>query len=209
MRVANRPCRWQSESVLVQKLYTHFKKTPGTHKLGVLYVVDSVTRKWMEQAKSQGQPISLAAQDGTFAAGVHRVTQLMPQFMSDILALAPEDQKVRNDIYALDAVRFLPRAGEVLLAGPGLSFAAAKKTRLGPASIASQPPRRRIDRALARSSVSAVPAVLYVMMNTHSPSCFRVGEDQEASRHLGQGPDLSPVHGQCLQGQAERAPPPK
>jgi protein NRD1 len=83
----------QSESVLIQKIYTHFKKTPGTHKLGVLYVVDSVTRKWLEQAKAQGQPINGSAQDGTFAAGVHRVTELMPVLMNDILSTAPEDQK--------------------------------------------------------------------------------------------------------------------
>ncbi|UKZ89914.1 uncharacterized protein TrAFT101_004947 [Trichoderma asperellum] len=83
----------QSESVLIQKIYTHFKKTPGTHKLGVLYVVDSVTRKWLEQAKAQGQPINSSAQDGTYAAGVHRVTELMPVLMNDILQSAPEDQK--------------------------------------------------------------------------------------------------------------------
>lgn len=85
----------QSESVLVQKLYTHFKKAPGTHKLGVLYVVDSVTRKWTEQAKSAGQPINSSAQDGTFAAGVHRVKELLPVLMNDITQSAPDDQKVR------------------------------------------------------------------------------------------------------------------
>jgi protein NRD1 len=86
----------QSESVLIQKLYTHFKKTPGTHKLGVLYVVDSVTRKWTEQAKSAGQTINIAAEDGTFAAGVHRVMELLPVLMNDIIQSAPDDQKVRS-----------------------------------------------------------------------------------------------------------------
>ena len=91
----------QSESVLIQKIYTHFKKAPGTHKLGVLYVVDSVTRKWLEQAKSQGQSINSSAQDGTYAAGVHRVTELMPVLMNDILQSAPDDQKVRIfDLYS-------------------------------------------------------------------------------------------------------------
>ena len=85
----------QSESVLIQKIYTHFKKAPGTHKLGVLYVVDSVTRKWLEQAKAQGQPVNSSAQDGTYAAGVHRVTELMPVLMNDILQSAPDEQKVR------------------------------------------------------------------------------------------------------------------
>ncbi|KAL1835736.1 hypothetical protein VTJ49DRAFT_6150 [Mycothermus thermophilus] len=83
----------QYESVIIQKLFTHFKKTPGTHKLGVLYVVDSVTRKWLDQAKAQGQTPSLSAPDGTFAAGVHRVTELIPILMNDIIATAPEDQK--------------------------------------------------------------------------------------------------------------------
>ncbi|ODA82512.1 hypothetical protein RJ55_01019 [Drechmeria coniospora] len=83
----------QSESVLIQKIYTHFKKAPGTHKLGVLYVVDSVTRKWLEQAKVQGQPVNSSAQDGTYAAGVHRVTELMPVLMNDIIHSTPDDQK--------------------------------------------------------------------------------------------------------------------
>ena len=92
-RLTSRPS--QSESVLIQKLYTHFKKTPPTHKLGVLYVVDSVTRKWMDMAKAEGQPVGPAARDGTPAAGVHRVTELMPTLMNDIIATAPEDHKVR------------------------------------------------------------------------------------------------------------------
>ncbi|KAK6373380.1 hypothetical protein LTS17_008400 [Exophiala oligosperma] len=85
----------QSESVLIQKIYTHFKKTPGTHKLGVLYVVDSVTRQWVDQARKAGQQIGSGASDGTFAAGVNRVTELLPVLMNDIITTAPEDQKVK------------------------------------------------------------------------------------------------------------------
>ncbi|RDW83193.1 hypothetical protein BP5796_04684 [Coleophoma crateriformis] len=83
----------QSESVLIQKLFTHFKKAPGTHKLGVLYVVDSVTREWMVQAKAAGQPINSSATDGTYAAGVNRVKELLPVLMNDIIQSAPADQK--------------------------------------------------------------------------------------------------------------------
>ncbi|KAL2753770.1 hypothetical protein ACRALDRAFT_1082769 [Sodiomyces alcalophilus JCM 7366] len=83
----------QSESVLIQKIYTHFKKTDGDHKLGVLYVVDSVTRKWLEHAKAQGQAVDGSARDGTFAAGVHRVTELIPVLMNDIIQSAPDSQK--------------------------------------------------------------------------------------------------------------------
>ncbi|KAJ5100224.1 hypothetical protein N7456_006276 [Penicillium angulare] len=83
----------QNESVLIQKIYTHFKKAPGTHKLGVLYVVDSVTRQWVEAARKAGQPPGTSAPDGTFAAGVNRVTELLPVLMTDIINNAPQDQK--------------------------------------------------------------------------------------------------------------------
>ncbi|KAL2050933.1 hypothetical protein ABVK25_008831 [Lepraria finkii] len=83
----------QSETVLIQRVYTHFKKAPATHKLGVLYVVDSVTRAWVEQARKAGQTFGPSAPDGTFAAGVNRVTELLPSFMTDIITNAPEDQK--------------------------------------------------------------------------------------------------------------------
>lgn len=86
----------QSESVLIQKIFTHFKRTPGTHKLGVLYVVDSVTRQWVDAVRKAGQTPGSAAPDGTFAAGVNRVTELLPVLMTDILNNSPEDQKVRS-----------------------------------------------------------------------------------------------------------------
>ncbi|KAL8892171.1 MAG: hypothetical protein Q9205_005130 [Flavoplaca limonia] len=85
----------QSESVLIQKIYTHFKKAPGPYKLGVLYVVDSVTRSWVEQARKAGQQPSASAAYGTYGAGVYRVTELLPMLMSDISNSAPEDQKAR------------------------------------------------------------------------------------------------------------------
>ncbi|KAH6678883.1 hypothetical protein F5X68DRAFT_34983 [Plectosphaerella plurivora] len=83
----------QSESVLVQKIYTHFKKTAGTHKLGVLYVVDSVTRKWLDLAKAEGQTIDGSSKDGTYAAGIHRMRELMPLLMNDIIQSAPPTHK--------------------------------------------------------------------------------------------------------------------
>lgn len=89
----------QSESVLVQKLYTHFMRAPASHKLGVLYVVDSVTRKWTEQAKNAGQTINVSAEDGTFAAGVNRVKELLPNLMNNIIASSPDkDHKVRPKV---------------------------------------------------------------------------------------------------------------
>ncbi|KAL8703910.1 MAG: hypothetical protein Q9201_002922 [Fulgogasparrea decipioides] len=93
----------QSETVLIQKIYTHFKKAPGTHKLGVLYVVDSVTRSWVEQARKAGQQSDASAPYGTYGAGVYRVTEMLPTLMTDIVNFAPEDQKKGGNVqYLLD-----------------------------------------------------------------------------------------------------------
>lgn len=85
----------QDESVLIQNIYTHFKKAPGTHKLGVLYVVDSIVRHWIETTRKPGRPPRSAAPDGTFAAGVDRITKLLPVLMTDIISSASEDHKVQ------------------------------------------------------------------------------------------------------------------
>jgi len=75
-------------------MYTHFKKAPASHKLGALYVVDSVTRRWLEHAKAEGQAVGSRAKDGTYGAAVHRVSELMPVLINDIIASAPEAPKV-------------------------------------------------------------------------------------------------------------------
>ncbi|KAB8339149.1 hypothetical protein FH972_022085 [Carpinus fangiana] len=85
----------KNESVLVQKIYTQFKRTPATHKLGVLYVVDSVTRQWIEKATASGENLTGGSSnaDGTYAAGVQRMTDLLPLLVKDVISSAPEDQK--------------------------------------------------------------------------------------------------------------------
>lgn len=64
-------------------------------------MIDSVTRQWLEHARKAGQQLGPRAADGTFAAGVFHVTELLPSLMTDIINTAPEDQKVRF----LDAMR--------------------------------------------------------------------------------------------------------
>lgn len=60
-----------------------------------MYAVDSVTRQWVEKARQAGQNVAnSAAEDGTYAAGVHRMTELLPTMMNELIQLAPDDQKV-------------------------------------------------------------------------------------------------------------------
>ena len=71
-------------------------------------MIDSVTRQWLEHARKAGQQPGPGAADGTFAAGVFHVTELLPSLMTDIINTAPEDQKVR----LIDTSRKVPYVQE-------------------------------------------------------------------------------------------------
>ena len=73
--------------------------------------MDSVTRKWLDHAKKAGQTIDGSAADGSYAAGVNRISELLPILMNDIIQHAPVDQKVSTlrsrDCYAIPESLFL------------------------------------------------------------------------------------------------------
>lgn len=85
----------QVESTIVQSFYRALKKAPATHKLGALYVIDSVVRQWIEKAKAAGQELQFTGrgEPGTYSAAVKRVTELMPALFDDIMKGLPTDQK--------------------------------------------------------------------------------------------------------------------
>ncbi|EMR08068.1 hypothetical protein PNEG_03508 [Pneumocystis murina B123] len=69
-------------------LYKHFKKTPGSHKLGVLYVLDSVARAYQDLAEENE-----AVEDGTFSGGLQQLTVLLESLMNDMMFYAPAEHK--------------------------------------------------------------------------------------------------------------------
>ncbi|KAF1926700.1 uncharacterized protein M421DRAFT_93626 [Didymella exigua CBS 183.55] len=83
----------QSDSTIIQKILQQLQNSAATHKLGVLYVVDSVTRQWVEKAKAAGQTVSRNAAPGTYAAGVQKMTDVLPAVMNDLVQHAPDAQK--------------------------------------------------------------------------------------------------------------------
>jgi len=84
----------QDNAQFITHLYKHFRLSPGTHKLGVLYVVDSISRMYQEQARRHGQDISTTTDDSTFAGGLRHITSVLPSLMNDIIQHAPDSQKV-------------------------------------------------------------------------------------------------------------------
>jgi protein NRD1 len=83
----------QHDKVLIEKILLQYSNSPATHKLGVLYVVDSVIRQWVERAKKAGQVVSSKAVPGTYASGVQMMRDAVPVVMSDLVKNAPENQK--------------------------------------------------------------------------------------------------------------------
>ncbi|OAK96534.1 hypothetical protein IQ06DRAFT_255894 [Phaeosphaeriaceae sp. SRC1lsM3a] len=83
----------QYDKTLIEKILLQYSNSPNTHKLGVLYVVDSVIRQWVEKAKKAGQTVSSNAAPGTYASGVQMVRDALPVVMSDLIKNAPESQK--------------------------------------------------------------------------------------------------------------------
>lgn len=79
--------------MVVQKIAQQFKNSPATHKLGVLYVVDSVSRAWLERARKTGQAVIRTAAPGTFASGVQQITNVLPSLMAELVQCAPDNQK--------------------------------------------------------------------------------------------------------------------
>lgn len=75
------------ESQLVLALYNSCKSMPSSHKLGALYVVDSIVRVYKEEAKKKGENIDANAPEGTFAAGVNKITGLIESIMDDAMLL--------------------------------------------------------------------------------------------------------------------------
>ncbi|CDK26860.1 unnamed protein product [Kuraishia capsulata CBS 1993] len=82
--------RLQSESQIVQKLYIHCKGIQPSHKLGALYVVDSIVRSYVDQARSSGQTIDELAKDGTFARGAFNIQSLIENLIDDALAASDD-----------------------------------------------------------------------------------------------------------------------
>nr|OQO31094.1 hypothetical protein B0A51_01661 [Rachicladosporium sp. CCFEE 5018]OQO31510.1 hypothetical protein B0A51_01277 [Rachicladosporium sp. CCFEE 5018] len=85
----------QHEQQITQSLYRALKKAPATHKLGVLYVIDSIIRQWIDGAKKTGLDIHIEGRGeaGTYPAAIKRVTELMPALIDDLLKDLPADQK--------------------------------------------------------------------------------------------------------------------
>ena len=70
----------QKQGSIVDIIVKNFNRSPPTHKLGVMYIVDSVTRQW----KAAGT---------AWTAGINKMADVFPGLMDNLLPVAPDTQK--------------------------------------------------------------------------------------------------------------------
>lgn len=75
------------ESKLITILYSNCKAAPSSHKLGTLYVVDSIVRIFIEEAKKQNQEITSLAPEGTYASAIYKISELVEPLIDDAMEL--------------------------------------------------------------------------------------------------------------------------
>lgn len=77
----------ETESKLMGILYSQCKANSSTNKLGTLYIVDSIVRKFIEEADKKGEPLVPDAPEGTFASAVFKTNELIESIVDDAMEL--------------------------------------------------------------------------------------------------------------------------
>ena len=86
---ANEPSRSRKDTkssrerdrvVIVDILHRSFQRSPATHKLGILYVCDTLVRNWIGQGGNH--------------AAIQKLSASIPSLMDELLTSAPHEQKV-------------------------------------------------------------------------------------------------------------------
>ncbi|GME94461.1 unnamed protein product [[Candida] boidinii] len=83
----------KEESKLIPKLLDLYKITPNTHKLGGLYIVDSIARSYKEKAIKDDVEINDESPEGTYASGFLKIQKNAIQLIDEIIPNANEDIK--------------------------------------------------------------------------------------------------------------------
>lgn len=78
----------KQESKLIPLLYSACKSFPSSHKLGSMYIVDSIAKAYSEEAKRFNEDVSPQSPEGTFGAGLYKISELLDSLMDDALELS-------------------------------------------------------------------------------------------------------------------------
>jgi protein NRD1 len=81
------------ESALVDKISDYLQTTKDSHKLGALYIIDSIARTYNEHAKKLGETVSKDSNPGSFAHGLFKLSGVLTDGVKIAYDASAEDQR--------------------------------------------------------------------------------------------------------------------
>ncbi|CAX41531.1 RNA maturation protein, putative [Candida dubliniensis CD36] len=78
----------ENEPKLISILYSQCKANSSTNKLGTLYVVDSIVRRFIEEANKKNEALVPNAPEGTYASAVFKINELVESLVDDAMELS-------------------------------------------------------------------------------------------------------------------------
>lgn len=71
----------------------YLRNAPNTHKLGGLYVIDSIARAYKEKANKLGEVVDGNARQGTYADALYKFNEFIPEALDIVLEVINSEQK--------------------------------------------------------------------------------------------------------------------
>ncbi|KAH3687813.1 hypothetical protein WICPIJ_001188 [Wickerhamomyces pijperi] len=97
-----------SESQIMPEVLSNIKSAASSHKLGALYVLDSIAKAYKAEAERKGEFVTPNATEGTFAAGLVKLGRGLKDSVDLAVSSVSEDQKEKVskllDIWSKDKV---------------------------------------------------------------------------------------------------------
>ncbi|SCW03098.1 LAFE_0G02894g1_1 [Lachancea fermentati] len=81
------------EETLMQMIINYSKHCPDTHKLGSLYIIDSIGRAYLDQARARDDYIKSSAKKGSCAHGVYTLGDSIQELLGDAILKSNDDHK--------------------------------------------------------------------------------------------------------------------
>lgn len=81
------------EEALMQLVINYSNTCPATHKLGSLYIIDSIGRAYLEQARARDDYIKPTAKKGSCARGVYTLGESIQTLLGDAITRSNDDHK--------------------------------------------------------------------------------------------------------------------
>ncbi|KAL3233889.1 Protein NRD1 [Nakaseomyces bracarensis] len=82
-----------AEDVLISQIINYSRTCEDSHKLGSLYIIDSIGRAYLDEARTENQQVKDTAPVGTAAHAVYTLGQVIQELLVDAVEKSNQDHK--------------------------------------------------------------------------------------------------------------------